>query len=238
MFPLMKSIACVVLLAVPMIWGAIGQAQVLQGRVEHSTEMLRLSSPPRVAPGNLSSTPSHSLRISRQAVQPTFNSQAPLVDTSAFSKPLTGSVDQSGLRLGVLKPDSFALPPQNKFDIGTERGSREMTIAWERWHRQLSSAIYERWSDRAESAGRATIRITVTKDRRIQPVILSSTGGAEFRETILSAIMSLDGNAGLAFPGKSLRDKVTFEADYVAARNVKPGFSWVKNDYEKIRQDY
>jgi hypothetical protein len=48
----------------------------------------------------------------------------------------------------------------------------------------------------------------------------------------------LNGNPGLTFPSQSERQSVSFEADYVAATDIKPGYSWVKNDYEHIQHGY
>jgi hypothetical protein len=138
----------------------------------------------------------------------------------------------------VVKTDDFKAPPPKNFDLGAERNSREMVLAWERWHKQLSEAIYTRWSARAQTPGQASARVTVTSSRRITASILRSTGGPEFDMDLTDAIVGLDGNAGLTFPAKSQRKQVTFEADYIAARNVRPGYSWVKNDYERVRQDY
>ena len=42
----------------------------------------------------------------------------------------------------------------------------------------------------------------------------------------------------IELPAKSERNTVTFEADYVAATDIQPGYSWVKNDYEKVRENY
>jgi outer membrane biosynthesis protein TonB len=137
----------------------------------------------------------------------------------------------------VVDDNAFAKAPSN-FDIGAERGSKEMTLAWERWHKQLSQAIYTRWQNMAQDPGRATVRISVTKDRTIRAQILRSTGGPMFDQVVLMAIESINGNPGLTFPAKSQRQHVSFEADYIAASNVTPGFSWVKNDYEKVREDY
>ncbi len=208
------------------------QAEVLQGRVSAEEESLRLPAPGR-PDSRPADSPAHSLRISRQAAN--INAQTTSVDIAAFSGPLRGNANQDDLRAGVLKPDQFALPPQ--FDIGAERGSREMLLAWERWHHQLSSAIYERWSERADAAGRATLRITVTRDHHIIPALISS-GGARFDSGLMSAIGSLDFNPGLEFPSGSQRQQVTFEADYIAGSEVRPGYSWVKNDVEKIHQSY
>jgi hypothetical protein len=234
--------AILVLLAnVPWLISLPVQSEVLQGRIEHEHEILRLA-PPQAGPPGQPGTPAgnqgHSLRISREALAPLLNSQSPMVDPTAFSQPLAGRADQNDVRLGVLKPNQFALPPQNKFDIGAERGSREMMIAWERWHHQLSEAIYQRWSERAQRPGRATLRITVTRDRHIIPKLVGSAATPEFNDVLIGAIMSLDHNPGLAFPSKSVRQEVSFEADYIASHDVNPGFSWVKNDYEKIHQQY
>lgn len=217
------------------------QSEVLKGRIEQEHEILRLA-PPQSVPSEQAGTPSgnpgHSLRISREALAPLMGTQSPMVDPGAFSQPLAGRADQNDARLGVLRPNQFALPPQNKFDIGAERGSREMMIAWERWHHQLSEAIYQRWSERAQLPGRATLKITVTRDRHIIPKLIGSAARPEFNDVLIDAIMSLDHNPGLAFPSKSGRQQVSFEADYIASHDVNPGFSWVKNDYEKVRQDY
>jgi hypothetical protein len=117
---------------------------------------------------------------------------------------------------GVVMPGAFDMPPPNKFDIGADRGSREIMLAWERWHHQLSQAIYERWSARAVSPGQATLRITVTKNHQLLPTVISCRGGPGFEESLMDAINSLQNNPGLAFPSQSLRQEVSFEADYVA----------------------
>ncbi len=160
--------------------------------------------------------------------------QGSAVDASAFAAepPKTDP-----LQSGVVDNNDFAQAPKN-FDIGAERGSREMMLAWEKWHKQLSEAIYTRWQRIARDPGRATIRITVTRSHHVSYIVLNSHGGPEFEGSIVEAIQSIDGNPGLNFPAKSERNQVSFEADYVAASNVRPGYSWVKNDYEKVKEQY
>jgi len=68
--------------------------------------------------------------------------------------------------------------------------------------------------------------------------MVRSSGNPEFDRTLLQAIFSLNGNPGLTFPSQSERQQVTLDSEYVAGRNVNPGFSWVKNDYEKVQQSY
>lgn len=158
-----------------------------------------------------------------------------LVDTSSFSGG-SGTARPDAMRLGAVKTDDFNLP--RGFDLGAERGSHELTLAWEKWHKQLSQIIYERWSAIADEPGRATVRVTVDRNRQIQVVFISSNGSGRFDRKLRSVIEGLNGNSGLTFPAKSQRPIVSFEADYIAAQNVTPGYSWVKGDYEKVREQY
>ena len=204
-------------------------AQTLQGHL--IDENLRLMPAYK---GNTALRPGgQSLRILRAP----GSSSSGLVDASAFAPPLSGRASGDNLHGGIAEPGNFARPPRN-FDIGAERGSREMVLAWERWHKQISEAIYTRWQRAARDPGRATIKITVTRDRQLMASILDSSGGAAFDECILGVIASLNDNPGLSFPAGSQRKKVSFDADYIASSDVKPGYSWVKIDYERVRQDY
>lgn len=208
------------------------EAEVLKGRVEAEGSM-RVARPGLGGAGAGQAAPP--LRVARPQ---TDSLRGSATDISAFRPPLTGRAQDDGISLGLLKPNDFASIPPSKFNLGTERNSRELVLAWERWHKQLSEAIYTRWSQTADAPGRATLRITVTKDRKINPIIVRCDGGRRFERGLLSAIMSLDGNQGLNFPVKSERDQITFETDYVASTDVTPGYSWVKNDFERIRQEY
>ena len=230
------------LFAVWCVLGAAGspaaRSEVLKGRVSVEDELLRINRPAAGAhPGRLRGNV-ESTRIARPAAG--FNGAAGrlLVDATAFAAPLPGQARQDDFKLGVVKADQFKVPPPKNFDLGAERNSRELVLAWERWHRQLSQAIYSRWSARASSPGQATVRVTVTSDRSIRADIVSSTGGRQFQESLMDAIEGLNGNPGLTFPSKSRRQKVTFEGDYIASPHVRPGYSWVKNDYERIREDW
>lgn len=206
-------------------------AEVLQGRIEKEDANTRISRPAAGAGGNGGAP----LRIAR----PKGDSlRGGVADVSAFKTPLAGRAQDEGFSLGAVQPGDFASIPPNKFDLGAERGSKEMMLAWERWHKQLSAAIYQRWSEMADSPGKATLRITVTRDGHITPVVVQCLGGRRFERGLLAAIMSLDGNPGLSFPSKSQRPQVTFETDYVASTDVQPGYSWVKNDFEKVRENY
>lgn len=214
------TIACAVLVFAT----ASADAKILKGGV--AEESLRLAP---AAGRALEGRSSETTRIQRRAPL-----QGSAIDATAFAAPLTPRTSPLD---GVVDTNEFAKAPKN-FDIGAERGSREMTLAWERWHKALSQAIYTRWQNMAQDPGRATVRITVTSNRQIHAQVLRSTGGPAFDAVVLAAIESLNSNPGLTFPAKSQRQQVSFEADYIAASNVTPGYSWVKNDYEKVRQEY
>lgn len=201
---------------------------ILRGGVEE--ENYRLTHPDAGSP--LRGRADDGLRISRAPAA----LRGSAVDSSAFAG-TAESGRTSPLSGGVVDSSPFAQPPKN-FDIGAERGSREMVLAWEKWHHQLSQAIYERWQRIARDPGKATIKLTVTRDRHISAQVINSHGGPAFEAEIMEAILSLDGNPGLTFPSKSQRNVVSFDADYIAGSDVTPGYSWVKNDYEKVHQDY
>jgi hypothetical protein len=214
-------------------------ADVLQGGVQENDEIMRLNRANQQGAGNNST--GDPLRIQRPMVAPNFRSGGGLtgvVDTAAFSTPLQGNAQDNGVHLGLLQPQQFGNIPNSKFDLGAERGDRQLTLAWEAWHHQLSQAIYSRWSEVAAIPGQATMRITVTRDRQIKPMILQGSGRPAFDRALMDAVMSLNGNPGLTFPSKSQRQEVSFEADYIASTHVQPGFSWVKNDYEKVHEGY
>jgi hypothetical protein len=216
-------------------------AETLQGSIEQTDAMTRLQRPDAPMQAGVSGAGGGiPLRLGRPTAAPDFRSGSPLaglVDTGAFT-PLRGGASDDGGRLGLLKPTEFGSIPNNKFDLGAERGDRALVLAWETWHHQLSAAIYHRWGEMANTPGEATLRITVFRNGQIIPEFITRSGNAVFDRGLLAAINSLRGNPGLNFPIKSQRQQVTFEADYVAATDVKPGFSWVKNDYEKVNSSY
>ena len=201
-------------------------AQVLQGGVRLDGSMNRLARPALNGAANTSAMPPAAppARLTGFANQGTNSGGQGLVGSGQFDNSQGGSLVSSA--------------DKNAFDIGTERGSKELTVAWDAWHQQLSKEIYARWQELAFDRGRATMRVTVTKDHHIFGQIVSNSGNPRFDGTLLEVIKSLDGNPGLSFPGGSLRQSVSFVADYIADTNVQGGYSWEKNDYEKVKQFY
>jgi hypothetical protein len=213
---------------------APAMAKVLQGGVQEEDEITRLA-----RPQNLTGSVDQPSRLQRPLPAPDFHGRpvTGMIDTHAFH-PLAGNATNDDAKLGLLKPNDFASIPASKFDLGADRGSKELTLAWETWHHQLSHAIYLRWGQVASVPGKATLKITVTKDRHIMPMLVSSSGNPVFDDGLMQSVRSLDGNPGLTFPSMSQRSVVSMEADYVAATDIQPGFSWVKNDYEHINSNY
>jgi TonB C terminal len=209
-------------------------ADVLQGEVKQEDELMRIARP---EPGT-AQVPSDSLRIERGIPVAPPRLKSGLVDQTAFSNPLLGGAEKANSALGAPSPGQFGSIPNNKFDLGAERGSKELVLAWEKWHKQLSGAIYTKWSDMVTVPGMATLRLTVSRDRHIQVQMLHSSGNRIFDQSLVDAISSLDGNPGLTFPSQSLRQFVVLESDYIAGHHVDPGFSWVKDDYEKVNEKY
>jgi hypothetical protein len=198
----------------------------LQGRVEE--EDFRIHKPQKP----------ESMRVERPQQQ-IGNPQQPIgspVDSNAFAQPLSGKADSSQLNGQAVQSADFANLPKG-FDIGADKSSRELVLAWEKWHKQLAGAIYQVWNGRAKSAGRAVLKITVFRNRVIVPEIISCSGNSDFRSSIMSVFSDLNGNPGLTFPSKSERQQVSFEAEYIAGTDVDPGYSWLKGDYEKIHKD-
>ncbi|MBI1271007.1 hypothetical protein GC174_11305 [bacterium] len=208
-------------------------AEVLQGNISKNEAMTRLARPSGLT-GNLSSLNTDNkmppLAPPIQAQSSRLTAMGTKFDISTFKDSF------GGLASGTAKSDEYA--SNNKFDLGADRNSRELTLAWERWHKQLSKAIYDSWSSQADEPGRSTLKVIVRRDRTIQVVLVNSDASARFNRQLKDVIMSLQGNPGLSFPTKSQRSQVSFEADYIAARNVRPGYSWVKDDYETVRENY
>ena len=203
----------------------IATAKMLEGTVNQSSHITRLTRSSQLDSGaTMNAAPPLAPPVVR------LNRGTPLVDNTKFAQaPLKGAVDQGNLG---------GLASGGRFDIGADRNSRELTLAWEQWHKQLSKAIYDTWSSMVEERGRATLRVSVDRGRQITINVLNSNGGPRFTKSLMAAIEGLEGNAGLSFPSGSQRQVVSFEADYVADTDVQPGYSWVKGDFEKVRHDY
>ncbi len=189
-------------------------AQMLHGGVEE--ESYRLAP----ANGKKEDIKANPLRLARAVHDDEAEDESDLAKPQKTAS-LKGSLDD-------FQPDSF--------ELGPERESEEMVLAWERWHHQFSAVFWQRWYAINQYKGRAQIRITVTRDLHITVECLKRRGCLEFENTILRAVNSLDLNPGLTFPAKSERQSVTFLSNILAG-NVPPSYSWSKRDFETVKKD-
>ena len=189
------------------------RAQLLQGGVEEESFRLERENSEKEAKDGAKANP---LRLARAVVDDVDRSDLAKPETA----PLQGILDES-------QPTSF--------DLGAERESEAMVLAWERWHHQLSAVMWQRWHAVNRYKGRAEIRITVTRDQHITVECLKRRGCAEFESTILQVVNSLNLNPGLTFPADSQRQSVTFVTNLVAG-NVPAGYTWDKRDFETVQK--
>lgn len=203
---------------------AAGTGAVLKGGVRLENGSTRLARPGGNATPVLSTADAVPVAPPRKTSIAGGVQGSGLIDRTAFAALPAGPLSAS------------AQAQNNRFDIGAERSSKQMTLAWEAWHKQLSSEIYARWQEVALIRGRATMRVTVTRDHHVIAQLTSPSGNRRFDSTLLDVVNSLDNNPGLSFPAGSQRPQVSFEADYIADTNVKGGYSWTKNDYETVQQ--
>ena len=145
---------------------------MLKGSVQKEDALMRIERPSN----NEGMGQSNSLRLSRPSSSPLTG----LVDTNRFSSSANSSLHSDTAHLGLVQPNNFQSLSANKFDLGADRGSRELLIAWERWYKQLSGAIYARWSQVADVPGHAVVRITVTKDRTLRASMVRSSRDRDF----------------------------------------------------------
>ena len=207
--------------------------EVLQGSVEENDAITRLTRPNNDS--GAGQMEQGSLRLTRPSNGAPLNG---LVNTDKFSSPSNSDLKNDNPSLGLVQPNKFQDLSANKFDLGADRGSRELLIGWERWYKQLSGAIYSRWSQVADIPGHAIVRITVTNNLELNAILVKSSGSAAFDSGLINAIMTLNRNPGLTFPRGSERQSVSLESDYIAGTNIEPGYNWIRNDYEKVDESY
>lgn len=215
----------------------VSNAQVLKGRVDQSDEVQTRvqrrtqSDEARPSPQNpmVTSDPSAvpRTRVVRRISPP---------QDQLATEPQASS--QGKEQQGKYAPEDFAFKPREKFDLESERGSRELMLAWELWHKHVMAEMYRRLPNVFIGApGSCAFKMTVTRDRRVSVEILTTQGNPRVTQELLSVAYSLDSDPGLSFPSESQREEVSFSHVYLRARNITPGYTWTKNDYEVVRTD-
>jgi hypothetical protein len=133
-------------------------------------------------------------------------------------------------------PNLFTATTAKPFDLEAESNSRELMLAWDLWHKQLSQAIYKRVP--LIAIGGCAYQLTITKNHHIAIKILQTVGSPLVRDEVIRAAQSLDGNEGLSFPAGSRRQVANDYLTILCGPNVRPGFDWQHGDVEKIRLDW
>jgi hypothetical protein len=133
-------------------------------------------------------------------------------------------------------PALFTATRANPYDLEAESNSKELMIAWELWHKQLSMALYRRV--KVMESGGCVYKVTVTRDHHLSIIILKSVGSPLLREDLVNAAKSLDGNPGLSFPVGSKRQVTSDSLVLICGRNIRPGVDWNHGDVERIRLDW
>jgi hypothetical protein len=149
---------------------------------------------------------------------------------------LTKPDAQTNPQLAQLDPQSFNTRQHDDYDLEAESNSRELMLAWELWHKQLTKAVYERTPP--IGTGWCAYRIKVTHDNRLTIDILKSGGNPAISAHLVAGAMSLDGNIGLSFPEGSRRQAAYDSHIYMSGPNITPGYNWDKNDFEKIHETW
>ena len=99
----------------------------------------------------------------------------------------------------------------------------EQNITWDQWYQNVSAAMYRNWN-RGEQPGDATLRLTATRGRRIEAQILKCNNpNAGFRQSLISAVNSLNQSPILDFPAGSQKQVVTFDSAFSAGINTRAG---------------
>jgi len=230
------------LLAVIAVVCTSASADTLKGTVNKSDHLPRLSRP-HAAPRPVSQTPMI----------------APNMPASGVHKaPIMGEIEADDFMFSFEKQTGKTAPIARSKMLDGEAESEELVIAWEAWHHRVAKAIYEQWQQNSVIPGKALMRLTFTRDRRIQfelrevhlpPNILTQYLRAshghglvsprsiedEFVKSVEQSITPLIGSPLLDFPEKSARQRVIWpRTAFDSQMDATPSYVWKKNDYERL----
>ena len=230
-----------------MMWlmtvSTIGCAEVLQGSV--STEEIGSNRIHRSAPTDGPATVEltqpdvsrSSGRIHRTANPPTRPSRG--IDLDSFETQSPTEEKQTARELWATFDQVYQHSTET-FDIGVDRNSKELVLAWEKWHKQFCETVYYRTCRRTSGTtaiGSATVRVRVTRDHKLSFELTDHSGSPFIAQAYSDCLQSMDGNPGLTFPAGSQRDDVSFSYQFMRATNIRPGYDWKHGDYETVRQE-
>lgn len=225
---------------------ALGPSVCAQGKMEGHVEAgdvyVKLSRPVRIKPAPPVATSAHLPSFSGAFVAPQQKKMEAAIDSRDFllggkASELAG--DEESIFAGEAGKNS-------RSGAGAEDQSRELVIAWERWHKAVAAAIYSRWRTYGIVPGEEKVKMTFYRDGELKFEFSGYNAFSEiseddlrnrmeFEENINRTLHSLNHNPILAFPPKSQRKKVVLESLFSSHYGCGlSGYSWKRGDYEHL----
>lgn len=135
-------------------------------------------------------------------------------------------------------PSRF-LPPNKPMASPPMEADEEQIVEWDSWYRNVADLLWRTWRSKGSQPGEADLRISVDKSRHIRADVLSvSNLTPAFKESLLTAVRTVDGADTLKFPSQSKRQSVIFQTHFVAGVDVKAGATSRKtSDSEILRKN-
>lgn len=107
-------------------------------------------------------------------------------------------------------------------------------LTWDEWYKRVARAIYGRWQDAEVGPGRATVSVTVTKDRMLAGKVVDFTPASDvernaaeetaFRQAAIKAVNMVSEFEIPEFPSSADVPSVTFEVDMKREVDGPAGF--------------
>lgn len=129
-------------------------------------------------------------------------------------------------------------------NVDSDEHSKELTVAWDEWHRRVISAFYQRWKDGIDTTGQSRVTIIVTCNGKVeftlsdfeQPDFANYDPGAEaaFKHAIDDCIMHFEKTPVLEFPPMSQRKEVKLVTTFSMNMFGPSGYSYKHGDFEHV----
>lgn len=215
----------------------------LKGRIEHRNALPRVNRPamPSRPLGEALEHVSNAAASRRKAgFDLAASSVSNLLDKHSF---------QFGLSSQNAKTDKITEPEPSKAKAlagNAESQEKELTIAWENWHKKLCGSIYHFWLVYGNIPGEGKVTLQISRNGDIEfdlqnfyvsPVEQFSHDQRElFQHSVGRTVQMLEHTDALAFPEHSQRDKVTLTTkfSFSETEDGAQGYTWKRGDYEKV----
>lgn len=229
--PRIRSVFTAVILLILGVGGSSAFAQAtVKGHIED------FDGPQRLArPGRTSTLSPHSATpgANKKGLSLSAGTTGSLLLPNAFKLGAKGLTDSRPLQL-----------PGKAADTPVDEHSKELTVAWDEWHKRVISALYQRWKEGADVSGEAKVTIVVTRDGRLDCSLdgFEQSGAATydpgvesaFRHEVETTVSSLERNSILEFPPMSQRKQVKLVTTFSMNMFGPSGYTYKHGDYEHV----